>query len=363
MIRTQSLVHYFLRKVYKKKVRSKIVPLFIFCATCICTFQALNPHPAIIQEPDLSIAFASTDCPPFSIQQTLLDAIDKAKSHIDIGIYALHDRSIIQHLKDAAEKRGVSISVLVDPSATVDAQTTLGPKIRVFERSASGLMHIKILIIDESLVWFGTMNYTKTSLQTHGNIACGIRSAALAKECRKYLQILINKEKRPAIFPIKLSGENALSPKIFFSLHPEGAKRSLIELIDRIDRAQTRVFVAMYTFTNSDIGNALIRAKKRQIDVRVLFDKDSSHETSKKIFNILRVSAIPVGIRKKEGLLHYKCALIDSSFVIGSANWTKAGFGINAETFSILDNIPQELMIFLDQWWQRVELDATLTKE
>ncbi len=348
-----------------KFFRSKKGTLLTFVLSLIISYGIFVPRVTTVEEKELSITLASTDCPPYSLQATLLNAIDYAHSSIDIAIYAIQDHTIVQHLKAVARK-GVKVTVIVDPSASPDASFLLGKDITVHERPMKGLMHTKLIIIDKKIVWYGTMNLTKTSLLTHGNMGCGIYSTKLASVCLQFMQSLIEKTKNIPLPLIRITEEEEdikKSPSVLFSLHPNAASESLKELVHRINTATKRVFVAMYTFTHPAIAQALIDAKKRNVDVRVLFDRDSSRETSKKIYSLLKKSSVPIGVRTKQGLLHYKCAIIDSSFVIGSANWTKAAFTLNAETFSILDMLPEHLLIFLVDWWKRIELDSTLSSD
>ncbi len=321
----------------------------------------LSPQSAVLEDKELSLALASTDVPPYSIHETLRSAILRAQKSIKVAIYALQDKAIISALRSAAEKNNVHVEVVVDPSATENASFLLGKSITVHERPLSGLMHIKLLIIDDSEVWYGTMNFTKSSLSLHGNMACGVKSSLLANLTQAYIQSLIDK-KQYQLAAATLQSPEENGPRLFFALHPQHAKESFKGLISRIENAKERVFVAMYTFTHQEIAQSLIRARNRGIDVRVIFDSESSRETSKKIFLLLAKNGVPVGTRKRKGLLHYKCALIDSSLVVGSCNWTKAAFTINAETFSIIDNLPSPLHEFIVRWWNAVEDDSTLSQ-
>ncbi len=347
----------------QRVLRSKQMGFLIFICSFFLAYDSLTPVEAVVEERDLAVSFASTDIPPYSLQASLIHAIESATRSIDIAIYALLDRKIIESLKRAAEERNVAVTVVVDPSATQNAEALLGRSIRLYERPVRGLMHTKIIVLDKKIVWYGTMNLTKTSLATHGNIGCGIYSPKIAALCIQFISNLIEKtvtSGTPLILRVQ-SEENREAPHLFFAIHPSASKETLKELLKRIEGAKKRIFIAMYTFTHEGIAEALIQAKRRGVDVRVLFDRDSARETSNKVYRLFENTKTPMGTRKKAGLLHYKCALIDSSFVMGSANWTKAAFSINAETFSIFDNLNPSLLIFLNEWWNRIELDSTIS--
>lgn len=44
-------------------------------------------------------------------------------------------------------------------------------------------------------------------------------------------------------------------------------------MIDMIDKSQKRVWVGVYTFTLPSLREALLRAQKRGVDVRVILEK------------------------------------------------------------------------------------------
>lgn len=133
---------------------------------------------------------------------------------------------------------------------------------------------------------------------------------------------------------------------------PTGDKRILQNRIaDEIGAAKKEVVVAMYQFTSTRIADALVRAKKRGIDVRVLIDgcqeadsgpwDDAIQALEKGGVSIRRVFAD--GNKKKgrndnqRARFHHKFCVIDGERVIaGSYNWTVQGDEDNHENLLIL---------------------------
>jgi phosphatidylserine/phosphatidylglycerophosphate/cardiolipin synthase-like enzyme len=105
-------------------------------------------------------------------------------------------------------------------------------------------------------------------------------------------------------------------------------------ILREIERAKKELLVAVYAFTNEDLANALVQAKKRGVAVQVVVDRefDLANENSKAKF--LEAQKIPVrrvsGARAKTqerdaGLMHQKFAVIDRRIVFtGSYNWTRS---------------------------------------
>lgn len=102
-------------------------------------------------------------------------------------------------------------------------------------------------------------------------------------------------------------------------------------VIFTLDNAKSRAWVAMYSFTNQNIAEALINAKARGVDVRVIVEKQqaagqySQHQE-------MAEGGIPVKIDTNPQLMHHKFAVIDNdSLITGSMNWTGNGVGENNE--------------------------------
>ncbi len=110
-------------------------------------------------------------------------------------------------------------------------------------------------------------------------------------------------------------------------------------IIQELQRAETEILVAVYAFTSSEIAWALVQAKQRGINVRVLvdrkFDRESKYSKGsflkKQGLKVRRTSGLSKG-DKRRGLMHQKFAVIDSRIVLtGSYNWTASAESINHE--------------------------------
>jgi len=66
--------------------------------------------------------------------------------------------------------------------------------------------------------------------------------------------------------------------KVFFS--PNGGIAE--EIIKQIDNAQEYIDIAIYSFTYEPIAGAMIRAKNREVEIRILMDKGQSQGNSSK---------------------------------------------------------------------------------
>jgi phosphatidylserine/phosphatidylglycerophosphate/cardiolipin synthase-like enzyme len=121
-------------------------------------------------------------------------------------------------------------------------------------------------------------------------------------------------------------------------------------LIDLINKEKTLIHIAVFSFTNGEIANALINAYRRGIDVCVLIDNSGVQDRFNKIER-LRDAGIPVWIYKQA---HTKRILTDkmhNKFVVfgdnllhkplvwtGSFNFTKSAVEVNQENVVVLDD-------------------------
>lgn len=86
----------------------------------------------------------------------------------------------------AAERRGVKVEAIFDPSAVRESNTMVGELsdggIPVFIDSAHspGLAHNKVMIIDETVVITGSFNFTKAAESRNAENLLIIRDPALA---------------------------------------------------------------------------------------------------------------------------------------------------------------------------------------
>ena len=94
-------------------------------------------------------------------------------------------------------------------------------------------------------------------------------------------------------------------------------------LIRVIDSAQESLDIAIYELNLDEIGDALLRAKARGVQVRMVTDSDSLSEYETLI--TLKKEGIPIVPDKRNPLMHNKFMVVDNKAVwTGSYNWTSS---------------------------------------
>ena len=109
----------------------------------------------------------------------------------------------------------------------------------------------------------------------------------------------------------------------------------LDDLIHRIQTAHSRVWIEVYMLSEKRIISALQEAKSRQVDVRVILEPNpyGNPYINRKTAENLKKSAIDFAWADdtRFTFTHAKFAIIDTSFLIGTANFTHSAFVTNRE--------------------------------
>lgn len=136
------------------------------------------------------------------------------------------------------------------------------------------------------------------------------------------------------LLPKATSSSRSGSIQAYFS--PDGGCTEAV--VSVLNGAKSTVLVQAYSFTSAPIAKALVDAKRRGIDVRVILDKSQkgAHYSSA---DFLAHAAVPVWIDDKHAIAHNKIMIIDGQTVItGSFNFTKAAEEKNAENLLVIKN-------------------------
>lgn len=117
----------------------------------------------------------------------------------------------------------------------------------------------------------------------------------------------------------------------------------------QIDGAKKAIKVMAYGFTSINLAEALVRAKKRGVDVALIQDEKSSQNNREAIQKLLD-AGIEVRSDGKHAIQHNKVMVIDQDVVItGSYNFTNSAETRNAENIMIVKS-EYAARRYLDNW-------------
>jgi hypothetical protein len=112
-------------------------------------------------------------------------------------------------------------------------------------------------------------------------------------------------------------------------------QRILIE----INKANSSIFMAMAWFTDRDIANAIIEAKKKDLIVDIILSSNVQNETVKEMLKNANVSVHAFATGDSRGIMHHKFCLIDHTISIhGSYNYSYNASNNNVENIQVTDD-------------------------
>jgi hypothetical protein len=110
-------------------------------------------------------------------------------------------------------------------------------------------------------------------------------------------------------------------------------------ILEEINNSRKNIFLAMAFFTDRDIANALINAKKRNVAVDIILSSNAQNETVKQMFKDENISIHAFETGDERGLMHHKFCLIDNNITInGSYNYSYNASNNNVENIHISDD-------------------------
>ena len=133
--------------------------------------------------------------------------------------------------------------------------------------------------------------------------------------------------------------------------------------LDRVvilyQHAKHYIYVSVYGLTYPRAVQALVAAKKRGVDVRMLTDQERTQEVKQNTaLQTLRLAGIPIRVNQHEGLMHLKQVVIDDEInASGSMNHTTSGNFYNDERMDIITDHGISVKAreqFLSMWNDRV---------
>ncbi len=275
---------------------------------------------------------------------------DNAKETIDIAIYGYDEIPAITAALTRAKARGVKIRFVYD--GNFDSSRDYYKSNQIIANLADShrsdktnsqtlsnmIMHNKFIIFDNKTVYTGSMNFSRTGLSSYDvNDIVIIRSIDAAKLYEKEFEQMLNgkfhtkKEKLnlPNRFKIGTS-----EVEIYFSPKDKQSAR----IISLINGAKNYIYIPAFLITHTKITDALIEAKNRKVDVRVIIDANSTSTRNSK-HAVLRHNGVLLKTENFAGKLHAKMMIIDDEYLItGSMNFSNSGENKNDENMLVIKN-------------------------
>ena len=276
--------------------------------------------------------------PGKAIIRALITDIHAATESVDVAMYNFTLKDVSEALIKAAQ-RGLAVRVVVDSDALqkLDLSRMKQAGIYAMGDRRESLMHNKYVIIDGRVLWTGSLNLSAGGSENDENVMVRIESTDLAANYTFKFNDMASEDKfgpdsRPLTKTTRfdLTGipvENYFSPE----------DRIDTRLVSLVNNAEKSVHVLAYSFTQDKLANALIKAEQNGVEVKGVFDRDSSEDNTGADFFSLQKAGLDVHLDGEPGLMHMKVIIVDEKTVVwGSYNFTSSAENRNDENVLII---------------------------
>ena len=134
---------------------------------------------------------------------------------------------------------------------------------------------------------------------------------------------------------------------------PEGTALQLV--LKTINSAQQEIRLMGYSFTSPEVVSALVRAKHRGVDVKIVLDeKGNRSKASQAAMNVVVNAGIPLRTNGHYAIMHDKVIIVDNHTVeSGSFNMTRSAASRNSENVLVIKDVPEVAQAYLQHWQSR----------
>lgn len=278
------------------------------------------------------------------VDAALIADFERAQKTIDVSVFDLRLPSIVDALV-RAQARGVQVRAVVDYTANKDAQefTDAIEKlekagVQVVKDHRSALMHNKFAVIDNQLLWTGSMNFTPNDVYRNNNNMLRLDNPALIQNYNQMFErlFLIRAQDAPSknIPNPRVTLENGVTIENYFS--PNGGAQKAI--LDRLKAAKKNIRVTAFTFTDTPMADVLKAKHKEGVQVQGVFEARNNSAIGAE-YAKLKHAGLDILEDGNCYILHSKLFIIDDKTVVmGSYNFTDAANRTNDENVLIIDD-------------------------
>lgn len=122
-------------------------------------------------------------------------------------------------------------------------------------------------------------------------------------------------------------------PEVLF--FPDNSGTHVHQIRTLLASSRKRVWLAMFAFSNHALGDELLRAHRRGVDVRVILDDEQCQSPGAE-GDRLAAGGICVLRESSTARMHHKFAIVDNAVLSGSFNWTIQASVANCENVCLL---------------------------
>lgn len=289
----------------------------------------------------------------------ILNQINQASSLIDIATYGWDNVAEINNALLKAKSRGVKIRLVYNSSTNQyypELKTLIDISDELSTDTPKILMHNKFMVFDKKRVITGSMNFAKTGFSGFNtNCVFYINSSEIAAIFEEEFQQMLSGKFHTYKSTVKHKTVSLNETKITPLFSPKD-KIITNKIIPLINSAKKYIYIPAFIITHEELSTALINAKNRSVDVKIIVDATSTASSRSKV-KTLRSANIPLKVENYAGKVHSKTILIDDKFIIsGSMNFSKSGENKNDENCLIIEDerLTKYYRGFFEYLWSKI---------
>jgi phosphatidylserine/phosphatidylglycerophosphate/cardiolipin synthase-like enzyme len=284
-----------------------------------------------------------------SLDAALVNFMGQAKKTLDVAIYDF-DLSNVAEAMVAAKKRGVQVRMVMDNDTLKNKDEKIqaaiakvkAAEIPLVDDNRTPIMHNKFTIVDNERVATGSWNYTEGDTFRLNNNLIIVNVAQIAQNYtatfeKMFTQKIFGAKRESGIpFPV-IQITNSARIETYFA--PED--KCIQAMITKINEAKRSIYFMAFSFTQKDLGNAIIEKAKTGVKVEGVFEKTGS-QTASSQFGVMKaanVNNLQVFTDGNPYVMHHKVIIVDERYVLfGSFNFSDNASRSNDENLLIVDD-------------------------
>ncbi len=342
-----------------------------------CTW---NPIGEMNTEPEyIEYYFNSPNTTQYNGTDSLMDdglikIINNAQKTLDFAFYGFYHPAIIDAII-SAHKRGVRCrhvgSITYKQSRHAGYLALVENDIPSVSGNNPSIMHNKFLIADNRVVFTGTSNITTSGMEHNDNNAMIIYDRDVAADfTREFEQMFNGKFGHSKTLTDNLNvfqvGDTRV--EVYFSPH----EAPITKFYKALQEATDNVYFMIFAFTKSEMGELMIQAAKRGVQVRGVLDRSQlTHSMHVEVFRLISAlqetnGNLQIRMDGNEntyvygdwqgggGRLHNKTMIVDAGtdhakVLTGSFNWSNNANFNNDEVLTIIHS-QRAADLFVENW-------------
>ena len=276
------------------------------------------------------------------LDETIVADIDAAQRRVELASFDF-DLPKIADALIRAKQRGVEVRVSIDGENLEAAEVAEltgnleNAGIPVFYDERQAFMHNKFIVVDDSIVWTGSMNLTANDAFRNNNNMLRIVDQGLAANYTAKSEDIFSGEGGTAGGSVLVNPTLTLGgSSVVNAFSPDDPITD--EIVQRLEAAQQSIEVMAFAFTSDPVADQLIAAKDRGLPVRVVMEGRNAKGTGSEMAK-LRGAGVDIHSDGNCYIMHHKVIIIDDHLVItGSFNFTRSAQDQNDENVLIIDD-------------------------